>query len=134
MGDAMDQSKSEPLTVGDVFLMSLAHNMLGACRVLRKIGDVPGEFAYEQWFVVGCDWSGVEPPQLDEPSLRRPLPLTHHYHAAMGKNQFAAAHLAGPVPDDFRRIGNVQPSEAEGSLRCSWSISWEALRASVLMQ
>lgn len=134
MAEREGQPASEPLTLGDVFIMPLGNKMLGACRVLRKVGEVPGEFPCEAWLVVGCDWIGDKPPQLLDPSLRRPLPLTHHYHAAMGRNQFAAAHLEGPVPHDFQRIGNVQPSEDERLLSCSWQCNWENLRESVLMQ
>jgi hypothetical protein len=127
-------SASEALTVGDVFLMPLANKIVGACRILRKVGEAPGEYACEQWLVVACDWVGDKPPQLDDPSLRQPLLLTHHYHAAMGRNQFAAAQLDGPVPHNFQRIGNVQPSEDERLLRCPYKCSWDALRESVLMQ
>jgi hypothetical protein len=134
MAKRENQPTSEPLTVGDIFLIPLVNEMLGACRVLRKVGEVPGESAFEAWFVVGCDWIGIEAPHLDELSLRRPLPLTHHYHAAMGRNQFAAVVVAGPVPHDFRRIGSVQPSEYERSLRCPYECNWDALRDTVLTQ
>jgi hypothetical protein len=133
MAKRANKPKREPLVVGDVFLMPLANGMLSACRVLYKIDHARDGFSAEEWMVVGCEWTGVEPPPLDDPSLRRPLRLTHHYREAMGK-EFSQASLAGPAPDGFRLLGNVPPIPDEAPPLFPYQVSWEALRANALEQ
>jgi hypothetical protein len=133
MAKRENKSKSEPLVIGDVFLMPLANGMLSACRVLYQIDHARYGFAAEAWMVAGCEWTGVEPPPLDHPSVRRPLRLTHHDHGAMG-GEFSQAWLAGPVPDGFRLLGNVPPTPEETPPLFPYQVSWEALRANALEQ
>ena len=133
MAKRTNRPKREPLVVGDVFLMPLANGMLSACRVLYQIDTAWHGFLADAWMVVGCEWTGVEPPPLDHPSVRRPLRLTHHAHEAMGK-EFSKAWLTGPVPDAFRLLGNVPPTPDETLPLFPYQASWEALRANALEQ
>jgi hypothetical protein len=133
MAKRVDQPKREPLVVGDVFLMPLANGMLSACRVLYKVDHARHGYSGAAWMVVGCEWTGVEPPPLDHALVRRALRLTHHYHEATGK-QFSQAWLAGPVPEGFRLLGNVPPTPEETPPPLPYQGSWEALRANALEQ
>lgn len=133
MANGENKPKREPLVVGDVFLMPLANGMLSACRVLYKVEHSQPEFFADSWMVVACEWFGVEPPPLDHPSIRRPLRLTHHYHAIYG-NRFVQAELAGPAPDEFQLIGNVPPALQEAVRSHCSGMGWNSLSTEALNQ
>lgn len=135
MAKGENKPKREPLAVGDVFLMPLANGMLSACHVLYKIDHVQHGYTGEAWMVAGCEWTGVAPPPLDHPSLRRLLRLTHHNREQLGHaHSFSQAWLAGPVPDGFQLLGNVPPRSDEAPPLFPHQVSWEALRANALEQ
>ena len=106
---------------GEAFLMPLADGRFGVCRVLRH--SSAAELKYQgvlSALVAPSTWIGAEPPDIDDPQLGAILLLNHH----AWKNDPAILWVSEPVPESFRRLGRIEPSETEKQMPCAASGGW----------
>ena len=110
---------------GDAFLMPLGNGLFAACRVLSKSRTSRGSV-----IVAVSSWVGDETVDVTDPRLREVYVATHH---GWGPNTWACVTVSGPVPDTFRLLGTITPSEGEG-LRIGIWTQWNGLARERLLQ
>src|SRR5689334_11227452 len=110
--------------IGDVFLMPLADGRFGVCRVLQRHQDPPAVF------VAASPWVGTDPPDLAEPQLQAILYLTHHSWSG----QRDLFQVYDPVPETFRPLGLLPPTQETFDPEAVGSAGWEHFPIQVLMQ
>ncbi|MCB9587949.1 MAG: hypothetical protein H6718_21265 [Polyangiaceae bacterium] len=86
----------EPV-VNCCYAMPIRGGLWGACQVL----GIDGENAD----IVAFDWLGKRPPTLKQLAKAKPLVLDHHAH----KSRMQRMYADGPVPSDFRTVGELPP-------------------------
>ncbi|MGE0323427.1 MAG: hypothetical protein AB7S68_14040 [Polyangiaceae bacterium] len=79
------------------YAMPIRGGLWGACQVI----GIDGENAD----IVAFDWLGKQPPTLKQLAKAKPLVLTHHAH----KGSIQRMYADGPVPADFRAVGELPP-------------------------
>jgi len=110
--------------IATAFAVPLADGRYGACRVLRHTtADEEQLFGKTSCLVACSAWVGETVPQVEHPSLRTILQLTHHHW----NGELGLLWVSRRQPDDFIEIGRIVPTEDEQSL-CSMSGSWRAFR------
>lgn len=106
---------------GTALLMPLDDGRFGVCRVLRLSSEE--EVAYQgavQALVAMSPWIGEELPDIRDPRLREIHALTHHSF----KEAPCVLWVAGPPPDSFRVVGEIEPTPEEAERPCSGSSAW----------
>lgn len=121
---------------GQVFMMPLENGLNGACRVIRK-GDPskrktsnifdPRE---EGFLVMATTWVGSGLPDLSDSRLRKPLAKTF----SEWNNEPEYIWTDKPLPDNFKYIGTIKPTQAELGIECREKVGWTWLPSIVLKQ
>ena len=75
-------------------------------------------------------WVGDEVPDVTDSRLREIYVETHHGH---GPNEWNCVTVSDPVPDSFRRLGTIEPSQGEGLMVGIWT-RWHGLASERLIQ
>jgi hypothetical protein len=114
---------------GDVYLMPLGDGRFGVARILSECNPEMKNRPPTIVVVATSSWIGEEPPDITDPRLREILVATQH-----GWDAPQIGMAFGPVPESFRRIGTIEPSESESRIRGAGGGPWEALPQEVLMQ
>jgi len=95
--------------------MPLAGGRFGVCRVIRKkVDGVPCAL------VAISDWIGNEPPQLNDPAVRRILIKNHHNW----KNGPEVIWVSSPPPTEFRRLGVIDVPSEDAKIDSEWHGGW----------
>jgi hypothetical protein len=109
---------------GTVFAMPLEDGRVGICRVIRKkVGGVPCAL------VAVSDYIGNEPPQLNDPAVRRILIKNHHNW----KNDPEVMWVLLPPPKEFRCLGVIDVLQDDKKMDSPWHGGWHFPRE-VFMQ
>ena len=110
---------------GDVFIMPVMDDILGACRVIRsgnpKQNQKDRTDASESGVLVTLSaWMGTSPPDISEPKLKELL------HKTYGKFKGEAEYIwiEKPIPNEFKLIGSVEPTPEELQVNCNKSAGW----------
>ena len=108
---------------GDVFIMPVSDDILGACRVIRD-----GDRHEEDWtgvlpkdvLVALTAWMGTSTPDISEPKLKELLKKT--YGNFEGETDFI--WINKPIPKEFRRIGSIEPTHEELQVTSKINAGW----------
>ena len=113
---------------GDVFLMPLSDGRFGVCRVLRENTESERVTHGEPYVLVASSsWIGDRAPDLNDKRIRQISLLTHH----SWQKQPDLNWVSEPPPDDFQKIGTIEPSASDKRKQClssgGWSFAYHAL-------
>ncbi len=113
---------------GDVFLMPLSDGRFGVCRVLRENTESERVTHGEPCVLVaGSAWIGDHALDLNDKRIRQISLLTHH----SWQKQPDLNWVSDPPPDDFQKIGTIEPSASDNRKQCmsfgSWFFAYRAM-------
>ena len=111
---------------GDVFIMPVKDDILGACRVIRN-GDQTKSHQKDQMkktetgvLVALTAWYGASPPDINEPKLKELLKKTY----GQFKGETEHIWIKKKVPDEFKYIGSIAPTPEELQLKGKVDAGW----------
>lgn len=132
----MAKKRTKPVPLpdpGDVFLMPLGDGRFGVCRVLRANTEEERKGHGAPYVLVAASpWVGTDAPDLTDARVRRVQRLTHH-NWKNWKNPLNIHWVSDPPPAEFRRLGVITPSAADGRRESPASGGW-SFGIQVLMQ
>ena len=124
-------AKSKKITLADlpeagtVYAMPLEDGRFGICRVIRKEQrEIPCVV------VTASDWIGNEPPQLNDPVVRKILVLNHHFFSERPE----VVWVSSPPPKEFRMQGKIAVLPQDAKVPCNCLSAWDGLQIQVLAQ
>ena len=116
---------------GDAFLMPLPDGRLGICRVIRRsTAEEQKRQGLPHVLVTASSWIGSEAPNIEEPSLREVLILTHYAHKGLPEYIW----VSDPLPESYVLLGCIEPTNPEEEMECLASSGWEWLPYQVYQQ
>ena len=123
--------RPEPLTLGDVFAVRLPDGRYGAVRAIRLPTKAEGWNQPHVSLVAFTQYVADAPPTtIKEKSLRRLMMGTH----GVDVGKVCGSWLAGPVPPEYLRVGNLPATHAEQKLKCNSFIGWPYIGSHLLAE
>jgi hypothetical protein len=115
-------------SAGTVFAMPLADGRTGICRVVRFRGK-SGGIDFLSILVAASDWVSDGPPALNDPAVRRILPLKRNF-----KGRPCLTWILKLPPAKFQKLGQIEASNQDAETRSNSYGTWEGLADGVLME